>query len=219
MIRTLLKPLSFLPAILLMYAIFTFSSQTGDVSSALSLRVSTKIVQAADYIFEADLSADQVTLYAEKINFITRKLAHMTEYFALAIAVSFPLYVYGCHGILLMLLAGLICVGFAGSDEWHQSMVAGRSPAVRDVCIDGFGVFWGIIAVRVIGWTGRMTLLRPRKNRRREYGEAYTESCEVPYEEPLKKPFEEPCEPYEPCDAAPPPAPKKKREKDWFFDL
>ena len=67
----------------------------------------------------------------------------MTEYFALAIAVSFPLYVYGLHGILLMFLAGLICVGFACGDEFHQSFIAGRSPSSRDVCIDSVGVFLG----------------------------------------------------------------------------
>lgn len=83
----------------------------------------------------------------------------MTEYFALAVAVSFPLYVYGLHGFLLMLVAGIICVGFSCGDEYHQSFVAGRSPAVKDVCIDSFGVFWGIILVRIIGWTGRKTIL------------------------------------------------------------
>ena len=117
MIRTLLKPLSFLPAILLMYMIFSFSSQTGDVSSDLSLRASAKIVRTADYVFDAGLEEWQIQEYAEKINFITRKLAHMTEYFALAIAVSFPLYVYGMHGFLLMLVAGFLCVAFACGDE------------------------------------------------------------------------------------------------------
>ncbi|MFQ9396574.1 MAG: VanZ family protein [Lachnospiraceae bacterium] len=46
-------------------------------------------------------------------------------------------------------------MGFSCGDEYHQSFVAGRSPAVKDVCIDSFGVFWGIILVRIIGWTGR----------------------------------------------------------------
>lgn len=105
--------------------------------------------------------------WADKINFITRKLAHMTEYFALAVAVSFPLYVYGLHGFLLMLVAGIICVGFSCGDEYHQSFVAGRSPAVKDVCIDSFGVFWGIILVRIIGWTGRKTIFRPRKKKKK----------------------------------------------------
>ena len=117
MIRTLLKPLSFIPAILLMMMIYHFSAQPAEVSSQLSYKVSYKIVEIADYVFETNLDYWQMDEWAQRINGVTRKLAHMTEYFALAIAVSFPLYVYGVHGIWLMLLAGMICVGFAAGDE------------------------------------------------------------------------------------------------------
>lgn len=165
MIRTLLKPLSFIPAILLMMMIYHFSAQPADVSSQLSYKVSYKIVETADYVFETNLDYWQMDSWAQHIHGVTRKLAHMTEYFALAIAVSFPLYVYGVHGILLMLLAGMICVGFAAGDEYHQSFISGRSPSVRDVGIDSFGIFWGIILVRIIGWTGRKTIFRPRKKK------------------------------------------------------
>lgn len=165
MIRTLLKPLSFIPAILLMMMIYHFSAQPADVSSQLSCKVSYKIVETADYVFETNLDYWQMDSWAQRIHGVTRKLAHMTEYFALAIAVSFPLYVYGVHGILLMLLAGMICVGFAAGDEYHQSFISGRSPSVRDVGIDSFGIFWGIILVRIIGWTGRKTIFRPRKKK------------------------------------------------------
>ena len=168
MLRTLLKPLSFLPALILMYMIFSFSAQPGDVSSQLSYKVSVKIVETADYIFDANLDYYQIDEWANKINFITRKLAHMTEYFALAIAVSFPLYVYGVHGILLMLIAGLICVGFACGDEYHQSFVMGRSPSMKDVCIDSVGIFFGIILVRMIGWTGRKTIFKPKQKKKKK---------------------------------------------------
>ncbi len=165
--RKLLKPLSFIPAIFLMCLIFNFSSQSGDVSGQLSFKVSCKIVEAGDYIFDANLEQWQVEEWANKINFITRKLAHMTEYFALAVAVSFPLYVYGLHGIWLMLVAGIICVGFALGDEYHQSFVGGRSPSLRDVGIDSIGVFFGIVVVRMVGWTGRMTIFKPRKKKQK----------------------------------------------------
>ena len=129
MIRTLLKPLSFLPAILLMYMIFSFSSQTGDVSSDLSLRASAKIVRTADYVFDAGLEEWQIQEYAEKINFITRKLAHMTEYFALAIAVSFPLYVYGMHGFLADAGSRFSSVWhLPAGDEYHQSFCSRDVP-------------------------------------------------------------------------------------------
>lgn len=165
-----LKPLSFIPALLLMYIIFSFSSQDGDTSADLSYEVSYTLVEAGNVILDADLQPTEIASLATRFNGVVRKLAHMTEYFALAIAVSFPLYVYGLRGIPLMLVAGLFCVAFAASDEYHQSFVDGRGPGVRDVLIDSFGVFWGIILVRIIGWTGRKTIFRPFSKKKKNKG-------------------------------------------------
>lgn len=161
--KTLLKPLSFIPALLLMYMIFSFSGQTGDTSSDLSFRVSCKIVSVGNDILGTDLTPDRIEHYAERIEGFVRKLAHVSEYFALAIAVAFPLYVYGVRGLLLMLIAGAFCVAFACGDEFHQSFVSDRSPSKRDVLIDSIGIFFGIIVVRMVGWTGRMALFGPEK--------------------------------------------------------
>ena len=46
----LLKPLSFLPAILMMYLIYSFSAQTGEVSGALSYEVSYQIVETKNEV-------------------------------------------------------------------------------------------------------------------------------------------------------------------------
>ncbi len=167
----LLKPLSFIPAILMMYVIFCFSAQDAAASSNLSYKVSYTVVEAGNVILDADLQPAEISSLATRFNGVIRKIAHMTEYFALAVAVSFPLYVYGLHGLPLMFVAGLFCVVFACGDEYHQSFVDGRSPAVRDVLIDSFGVFWGIVLVRIIGWTGRKTIFRPfskKKKRAKE---------------------------------------------------
>ena len=160
-ISTLLKPLSFIPALLLMYMIFSFSDQDAQLSSSISYKASYMIVRSVDYIFDTGLEEYQISDYAYRINGITRKLAHMTEYFLLAVAVSFPLYVYGLRGILLVLVVGTVCVGFACSDEYHQSFVAGRAASKKDVAIDSFGILIGILLVRIIGWTGRHTIFRP----------------------------------------------------------
>ena len=168
MIKTLLKPLSFLPALMLMYMIYSFSAQPGEVSSALSYKVSYKIVQTADYIFDGEHEEWQLSQWADKINFITRKLAHMTEYFLLAVSVSFPLYVYGVRGIWLLLLAGGFCVGFAALDEYHQSFVAGRGPSKRDVAIDSIGVGVGVILVQLVCFIGRVTVFRPLAKKKKK---------------------------------------------------
>lgn len=146
----MLKPLSFLPALVMMYIIFNFSAQTGDLSGNLSHQVSVKIVEIGNEVLHKDLDEAGIQEVADRIEYPVRKLAHMTEYFLLAIAVSFPLYVYGLRGFPLMLVAGFICVGFACGDEYHQSFVEGRGPSVMDVGVDSIGVFFGIITVRIV---------------------------------------------------------------------
>ena len=149
----ILKPLSFLPAVLMMYIIFSFSAQTGVDSGNLSYTVSHKIVEIGNEVLQKGMEDWEIELKAYEIEYPVRKLAHMTEYFILAVTVSLPFYVYGLRGFGLMLVAGLICVGFACGDEYHQSFVDGRGPSVRDVGIDSIGVFAGIIAVRICCWT------------------------------------------------------------------
>lgn len=127
-LRSLLKPFSFVPALLMMYLIFSFSAQDGTTSGNLSYMVSEIIVETANDAFDLHWSSSEIKQHIKEIHHPVRKLAHMTEYFLLAISVSFPLYVYGVRGIWLPLLAGMICVGFAALDEYHQSFVAGRRP-------------------------------------------------------------------------------------------
>ena len=154
----------------MMYVIYGFSAQDGITSGNLSYKVSEIIVETANESFDLHWSAQEEAQYIQRINYPVRKLAHMTEYFLLAVSVSFPLYVYGVRGIWLLLLAGGFCVGFAALDEYHQSFVAGRGPSKRDVAIDSIGIFAGIIVTRIIGWMGRKTIFRPlctKKKRRR----------------------------------------------------
>jgi len=160
-LRFLLKPMSFLPALAVMYMITSFSAQDGVTSSQISGEVSDGIVAVINEKLDLGFSEEQIAEYSAKIEHYVRKLAHVTEYFVLAVSVAFPLYVYGVRGIPLMLVAGIFCVGFACLDEYHQSFVAGRSPSKKDVCIDSVGVFIGIILTRIVGWTGRKTIFRP----------------------------------------------------------
>lgn len=162
MIR-LLKPLSFLPAFLVMYLIYSFSADNGVTSTDLSYRVSEEIVETVDKVLNLDLTKEEINYYKQRINYPVRKAAHMTEYAILAISIAFPLYVYGVRGIGLMILTGTLCVSYAMLDEYHQSFVAGRMASLKDVAIDTIGVICGVIIVRLVGWTGRMTIFRPRK--------------------------------------------------------
>jgi len=166
-IKPILKPFSFLPAIFMLYVIFQFSAQPGDVSGNLSWRATHKILEIANESFETGWSEAEIAAYTEAFHPYVRKLAHITEYFLLAICVSFPLYVYRLRGLALMLLAGGFCVACACLDEYHQSFVAGRGPSKRDVMIDSIGIFIGVVLVRIVGFIGRMTIFRDRRPKKR----------------------------------------------------
>ena len=161
LLRYLLKPLSFLPALMMMYLIFSFSSQDGAASAQLSRKVSHKLVVVADELLEKDWSSAQIGYYTETIHYYVRKTAHVTEYFLLSAAVAIPLYVYGIRGLWLVFVAGIFCVSFAGLDEYHQSFVAGRGPSVKDVAIDSIGILPGIFMVRIVGFISRKTIFKP----------------------------------------------------------
>lgn len=149
MFKKILKPFSFIPALIMMYFIFSFSGQPGEVSGSLSLKVSHKIIAVGDKILNTNLDSMQINDYAEKIHTPVRKAAHMTEYFLLTIAVAFPLSLYRVRDIRLILFAGIFCVAFACSDEFHQSFVSNRGPSIKDVGIDSIGILIASIVIRL----------------------------------------------------------------------
>ena len=104
-IITLLKPLSFLPALLVMYMIFSFSAQNGTESGDLSFKVSVKLVEVGSEVLDMKLTDSEIQMYANKYHHYVRKLGHMTEYCVLAITLCVPLYAYGVRGIWLYLQA------------------------------------------------------------------------------------------------------------------
>ncbi|HAX50751.1 MAG TPA: VanZ family protein [Lachnospiraceae bacterium] len=137
----------------MMYVIFSFSAQSGMDSGNLSYTVSHKLVEVGNEVLDKNLEDWEIDEAAQRIEYPVRKAAHMTEYFVLAVTVALPFYVYGLRGFGLVLVAGLICVGFACGDEYHQSFVEGRGPSIKDVGIDSIGVFLGIMVVRIFCWT------------------------------------------------------------------
>lgn len=149
----------------MLYLIFVFSAQNGEVSGHLSYQISYKIVEIKNEVLNENKSYEELAAAADSIHFYVRKAAHMTEYFILALCISFPLYVYRVRGFSLMLVAGMLCVAAAGFDEYHQSFVEGRGPSLRDVGVDSVGALIGIILVQAFCWS---TLHNPalRKKKR-----------------------------------------------------
>ena len=90
MFRFLLKPLSFVPALCVMYMIFSFSAQTADESGQLSMLVSEKVVLLLGKLTSGNLDTAQVGVYADEIHFLVRKMAHFSEYLLLGLLFPDP---------------------------------------------------------------------------------------------------------------------------------
>jgi VanZ family protein len=115
------KILYWLPTIIWMIVIFSFSAQP-------SLRVST----------------------VNWLDFILRKTAHVSEFFVLTCLLFFSL----SHSTRLsrsqtVLVAFVITVAYAFTDEYHQLFVHGREGKIQDVLIDSIGIVSGTFFLKI----------------------------------------------------------------------
>ena len=133
------------------YYFFIFSPDR-EVSGNLSYRISYQIVETKNELLNTGKSYEELAYEAEQIHYYVRKAAHMTEYCLLAVAVSFPFYVYRIRGLRLFLLAGIICVA-CRAGRISSAFVAGRSPGIRDVGFDSLGALIGILLVQLFCWS------------------------------------------------------------------
>lgn len=97
-------------------------------------------------------------LQASPVNwqdFIIRKTAHFLEYAVLCI-----LYFRGLKNTTkislkkAVILAFLMAVFYAITDEYHQTKVNGRTGRLFDIGIDSLGAFFGLILARKTFYTG-----------------------------------------------------------------
>lgn len=141
-------------AVLMMCAIFTFSSQNGTRSSSLSYSIAWALAQVISALQGAS-STISVSDLADALEFPIRKLAHVTEYAILAGLVSactlnlqevkqkrniwnYPTYTS---------IAIAICVIYAATDELHQTIIPGRCGQAIDVVVDSIGIIIGAVIV------------------------------------------------------------------------
>lgn len=149
--HSILKALSFIPALLIMSMIFSFSSQDSGESSSLSEPVASYIIDLIDKLLNLDLTELQSTNAIEQIHTFIRKVGHFGEYLLLGVSLSLPLYtLYGIRGRRLFFSTLCFCIIFASSDEIHQLFVDGRSGSPKDVLIDSFGAFTGIASTQIL---------------------------------------------------------------------
>lgn len=125
-----------------LYIIFGFSSQDGEQSGNLSLKVTNFVVEMFSKVKNMDVTLKMH--YIERLHPIIRKLAHFSIYCLVGFSVMGFWCTFDIKNKYKLLWSILIGVLYAASDEFHQSFVPGRGPSIRDVCIDSAGVLTGI---------------------------------------------------------------------------
>ena len=73
-------------------------------------------------------------------DFVLRKLAHIGMYAGLTVLLFLALERHTASTRHAWLLAVLLAVSYALTDEWHQTWVHGRQGSWRDVGIDTLGI-------------------------------------------------------------------------------
>lgn len=123
--------------ILLMGTIFAFSMQPGKKSTQTSEEVTGQIIKILPG--GSNMENELPEKIFKKINFYVRKSAHFVCYFLLGVFATLAMHYTKFPAWKKVLIALLICLLFAASDEFHQLFVPGRSGELRDVCLDFAG--------------------------------------------------------------------------------
>lgn len=140
-------------AIIWMALIFKLSSMNSGNSNGKSTNIiSIFIEDTLDITNEYGITSSHPTdakldKAANLINAPMRKVIHASVYFVLAFFVMTFLNIIFDHKkyILSLIIALIICAGFAASDEFHQTFVNGRTGQVMDVLIDSAGAIVGMM--------------------------------------------------------------------------
>lgn len=144
LIFMVLRIFAFLPAVFILLLIFGFSAQPGTASSSLSYKISLKIIHTFHSVFHISTTQAEIASYINILHILIRKIAHITEYFMLTLSLYLPFCTFDFFRNLpikkRMLLTFPSIVFLAALDEFHQTMVPGRSGNFADVIVDSIGI-------------------------------------------------------------------------------
>ena len=130
--------LFWLPTALWYRLIWSFSAQTAAVSGGASDGLLEQLLSALCPAYGAAVPDVQRTA-VELLSFYIRKAAHMFLYFVLALLVWLALTRLLRVRPKRACAALVLCALLAALDEYHQTLVPGRSGELRDILIDLIG--------------------------------------------------------------------------------
>lgn len=134
------KYLAWVPALTIAIAIFLFSSQPADVSTASSNQLSQLLLQLGRQMQIISVENPDIPALLEQMETPIRKSAHILEFSLLYLSILHALHVWAMKGRKRIGTAWLCTVLYACTDEFHQLFVPGRAGMVTDVLIDSIGI-------------------------------------------------------------------------------
>lgn len=140
--------------VLVMGAIFGFSSQTYKQTMKTSNIITIPIenqVKKENLEFKSE---KEKKVYLDKLKYkidkTVRKGAHILIFGILAVFLYLLCKSFGMEDADAIILTLVLCAVYAGSDEWHQKFVDGRTSQFIDVCVDEFGAVIALIICRLL---------------------------------------------------------------------
>lgn len=112
--------------------IFSFSQSNGTESGSLSEEVLTKVIEVVSDIEPGSKKMEELV---SVLSFPFRKCAHFFIYFVLGILVMNAFLSFGIVK-RISIIAVIMCILYAISDEVHQMFVSDRSGNINDMLLD-----------------------------------------------------------------------------------
>lgn len=135
----------FIPCMIILSLIFSFSAQNGDTSGGLSETITTYVLETYNFFFHPESAPNVLVNRMDFIHFLIRKTAHVSEYFALCMSLLLPLNRVLNKKRNVLLISAIASVVFAALDEYHQTFIPGRMGSIKDVLIDSIGITFACI--------------------------------------------------------------------------
>lgn len=135
------KIIKIIIVLICMLTIFMFSSDNDVESNKKSDGV---IINAYKIFLGKNLSKKEQKYYIEKYVTYVRKTAHFLIYLILGLSIISLIKEYREVDTKAIIIALMISVIYAASDELHQTFIPGRSGEIRDIIIDSLGSLTGI---------------------------------------------------------------------------
>ncbi len=146
--------------------IFCFSAQNATESSTVSIGLMENVIK----FFAPNISPSSLESIISVWHFFVRKGAHFSIFAILGIFSFLSVVTYEKLNLFIrFLISAFISIGYAASDEYHQTFVSGRSGEIRDILIDSSGAILGIFISLIIYSVHKHKEKRGHKMKKKQY--------------------------------------------------